>query len=593
MKKLIYSLASTLLVLTLLFSFSCKKEVVETKTVTVTQTVTSVPPTQSEVPETTEKPAVTNWWDKFGKPVYGGEIIFAPARFHISMDAYSQTDYGASLYFLEPLWIPDWKVDRKVWPFAGPFIPQEYLKGQLAESWEIIDSQTMVVKIRQGIHWQNKEPVNGREFTAYDVEFHYDRFLGTGSGFTEPSKVQISRMGVIEKVTAQDKYTVIFKFKKPSALNFAEPMEQDGRNCIEAPEVIKQFGDATNWRNAVGTGPWILTDYVESTSFTFQKNPNYWGYDERHPENKLPYADSFKVLYISDVSTRIAALRTGKVHFADEIGFQQAKTLTGSNPELNQAQLPFINTNGLFVRLDQSPFNDINVRKAMQMAIDRKALAEGYYGGIIESTPCGAIHPSFKGYAYTYDEWPNALKDEYSYNPAKARELLATAGYPKGFTTTVLVSTADDLAVLEAVKSYFNEIGIILNIGARDPVTTNSLAASRKYETFWNRNTGSVALPFQIVTMYQSKHSQNFSMASDPNFDKICDELLSVINIDDVKPLVHQLDKYIIEQHWGIRLFPINTFNIWQPYLKGYSGESLLRMGNPGGWLWARLWLEK
>ena len=63
---------------------------------------------------------------------------------------------------------------------------------------------------------------------------------------------------------------------------------------IENPEAVKQWGDLTDWHHAIGTGPFILTDFVGGSSATLVKNPNYWGYDERYPQNQLPYVDSVK-----------------------------------------------------------------------------------------------------------------------------------------------------------------------------------------------------------------------------------------------------------------------------------------------------------
>ena len=63
---------------------------------------------------------------------------------------------------------------------------------------------------------------------------------------------------------------------------------------ILPPEVIKQQGDVKDWRNLVGTGPYMLTDRVEESSITYEKNPDYWGYDEKYPENRLPYTDKHK-----------------------------------------------------------------------------------------------------------------------------------------------------------------------------------------------------------------------------------------------------------------------------------------------------------
>ena len=77
--------------------------------------------------------------------------------------------------------------------------------------------------------------------------------------------------------------------------------------------MIKEHGDVKDWRNLVGTGPFEITDWVEGSSITWTKNPNYWGYDEKYPENRLPYIDGMKMLVIPDVATRVAALRSGRI----------------------------------------------------------------------------------------------------------------------------------------------------------------------------------------------------------------------------------------------------------------------------------------
>ena len=106
---------------------------------------------------------------------------------------------------------------------------------------------------------------------------------------------------------------------------------------------------------------------------------------------------------------------------------------------------------------------------------------------------------------------------------------------------------------------------------------------------YWNRITGSTASPPVMVRMNYSSALFNFTRADDPVYDAMCDKLVNAPSMDEVKKLSVQLDRYDIERHWGIRLFPINTYNIWQPALKGYSGEN---MGRPGFVFWARFWKD-
>ena len=82
---------------------------------------------------------------------------------------------------------------------------------------------------------------------------------------------------------------------------------------IYPPEVIEEHGDAKDWRTIVGTGPFMLTDYVLDSSITFKKNPDYWRNDPKYPENRIPYIDEMRMLIFPELATRMAALRTGKV----------------------------------------------------------------------------------------------------------------------------------------------------------------------------------------------------------------------------------------------------------------------------------------
>ena len=163
--------------------------------------------------------------------------------------------------------------------------------------------------------------MNGRELDAYDIEFNYHRMLGMGSGFTEPSPhvEGFLEATTIESVEATDVYTVVFKLRDPR-LSALKEFLSDMHTAIYPPEVIEQYGDAKDWRNLVGTGPFEIVDFVDGSSLTWEKNSNYWGYDEKYPENRLPYVDKVENVIIEDAATRLSALRTGKVDYVGFIG---------------------------------------------------------------------------------------------------------------------------------------------------------------------------------------------------------------------------------------------------------------------------------
>ena len=230
-------------------------------------------------------------------------MVVRSARNIVNFDPYNGAHlteiYGA---WLERLCAEDWTIDPAVFSYQT-MAPPHLLRGHLAESWEFSDPYTLVFHLRKGIHWQNLPPVNGREFTADDVAFHYHRLLGLGDGFTKPAPYHatVASFRELISVTAADKYTAVFKWKIPNPAFILETMitNHNPTAAIVAREAVEKWGDVGDWHHAIGTGPFILQDFVSGVSATLVRNPDYWGHDARYPQNKLPYVDKLKVLIIT------------------------------------------------------------------------------------------------------------------------------------------------------------------------------------------------------------------------------------------------------------------------------------------------------
>ena len=304
--------------------------------------------------------------------------------------------------WLERLVADDWTINPEEWNYRIHFRPEEYLKGHLAESWEFPDSNTLIIHLRQGIHWQDIPPVNGREFTADDVVYHYHRLFGLGSGFSQPGAAHanvVTAYRDLISINAMDKFTVIFKWKTPAREFIRETLQAPtNAACIEAREAVEKWGDVNDWHHAVGTGPFILNNFIPGKSATLVRNPDYWGHDERYPQNQLPYIDNLKFLIIPDENEALEALHSGKIDVLERITFQQAQIMKIRNPEIIQLTVPASNAETIDPRNDMRPFNDIRVRKAMQMAIDLPMIAKSYYGGTVDPFPCALTSRYMKGW---------------------------------------------------------------------------------------------------------------------------------------------------------------------------------------------------
>ena len=270
-------------------------------TLTLMVTAFWVSPTAVTAQEMVKDPSTG---EMVSAPQYGGRIVLSEAAQQTHPDGWwgSSNSRIASLA-LDKLGIGNWALDRDVFDWTYQFTDMKFIKPHLAESWEISpDGLTYTFNIRKGVHWQNKAPMNGRELTAYDVEHHVHRFYGLGSDFTEPTPhtAEVQSLPVVS-ITATDKWTVVFKLSQPSLTELEEiTYKSYATGWIQPPEVIKQYGDMKDWRNVVGTGPYMLTDQVRDSSTTYTKNPDYFAFDEKYPENRLPYADEIKFLVIPD-----------------------------------------------------------------------------------------------------------------------------------------------------------------------------------------------------------------------------------------------------------------------------------------------------
>lgn len=595
--KFLYLFLSCLIVLSLaLVSCATKTTPTTTTAVTLTTTVKTTPTTTIKTSTTTPTTAPT---EAALVPHYGGTLNWRVASDAGGWDPFFVPSGGlapARRLSQEDLGMPDYTVDRNLCDFKTTFIPTDYFAGELAESWETPGMSTYIFHIREGIHWHDKPPVNGRELTAYDIEYSWNRVTALGSGFTEPSPyVPGTRNAMIKSITATDKYTLVLELKAPSLQQLTYILDSSVGSEAVAPEVIKQYGDANSWDRLIGTGPYIITDYVSGSSLTAIRNTNYWGYDELYPQNKLPYIDTLKVLIIPDLATALAALRTGKVASvgsgeAGEISWEKTASLEKTNPELQFAARP-VAGQAIMIHVDTKPFDDLRVRKAMQMAIDLKTIAQSYYGG--NADPEGARFMAIKGYSLPFDELPEDIKEGYAYNPSGAKKLLSDAGYPNGFITTLTVQTTDDLDLLQILKSYWAEIGIDCEIQAMTSASFAAYTRADKHVIMTRASAGGVAwAPMSSLNQFYSKGYPYRHHLNDSKFDELWQRGNDALSEDEMRQVMTEADIYVNSQYWRINLPPFFAFTAYQPWLKRFNGESGGAKTIFGGFI-ARLWIDQ
>ena len=535
-------------------------------------------------------------------PEYGGTFTHATKGDYPVADTWFQHGPGALLApVVEKLGIADWAIprDQDSLNSTGPVLGIP-LRGQLAESWEQPDPLTLIFHIRQGVHWHDKAPMNGRQLDASDIEYNLHRVTALGSGFTEPSPTGSIKGLPIESIAATDKWTVVVKLKEPS-LGALMWLAIGQTGTILPPEVIKQHGDVRDWRNLVGTGPYMLTDRVEGSSITYEKNPDYWGHDEKYPENRLPYTDSLRTLVMPETATILAALRSRQLDYTGAIGassitsLDQADSLKRTNPEI--VQWPVFGRSETALGFDavNPPFDDLRVRKAMQMAIDPETMNNAYFKGLGVATPHGWVRRP--GYNIPFAEWPEEVKKGYMYDPEGAEALLDAAGYPRGsdgirFKTKMTHYQPVDINPMQAEVEYWREIGVDVEIEVVDAPTLVDRIKNHTYEGMITSNLAVDWCPPCAVDQSYSTSPWNRPGIKDSVFDALADAADAAATLEEQQRLVGEADMYAIERHWYL-WGPMAPFILaHQPWVKGYNGEFDLGAVNYG-LIYARLWIDR
>jgi len=451
--------------------------------------------------------------------------------------------------------------------------PRVELEGyRLAEKWEVVDPNTIIWHLRKGVRFHNKPPVNGREFVAEDYIFSRKRCL-----FTETSWHYMTYTDEQRKswsAEALDKYTVKEHFG-PNQIGEALRIGGDYA-FIQPPEMIEKFGDQKDWKNACGTGPFMLTDYVPQSAATLKRNPDYWGKHPLFPEDRMPYLDEIKIVIIPDLSTQIASMRTGKIDFLRLTTPKNSKELIKTNPEMKYLRHPPSNSVGIFMPVDKPelPIHDIRVRRALTMAIDRRTIATDFYEGDAELctfpiTP----YPEFKDVYVPVDQMPPSVKELWDYNPEKARKLLSEAGYPKGFKAEMLVANLPGHTdMVSIVKEYWSAVGVDLSINQKEYGAFQGIYLKRTHADMiygWGVNS-------------TPRTMNNYRPNNYTNSMRIDDKYLNDVYIktqeyffewDKLAALWKEAHMYILDQAWYIESPVPYTYTFWQPWVKGYQGE--------------------
>ncbi len=453
------------------------------------------------------------------------------------------------------------------------------VEPDLAERWEEPDDTSVVFYLRRGVRWHNKPPVNGRELTAEDVKFTYDRFL------TEKGNPQRFMLDPVDRVEVIDRYTVKFRLKEPFVW-LANVLANPIGTWIVAREVLEKHGDLKKPEAAIGTGPFVLERYEPNARTVFRRHPDYF-------RSGLPWVDGVEWLVMEDESVQLAAYSAGQIdaggwHFW-VVRQPDLATLKRRRPDLVYQDYLNNVTTGIYMRTDKPPFNDVRVRRAISHAVDRQAVIDAVY---LKGEPTPAIARGVSEWSPRIDQLGPGAK-YYRHDPNEARRLLAEAGFPNGLKTQLNATPGygNDLTdALQLVQRQLKESGIDAEIKLQEYGAYISTTFLGKYE-------GMAMGPFSITWephsnlygMYMPEQGRNSSHVSDPKIIAMLREEMRTKDLEARRKLLFDIQRYAAEQQYYVYLFCIGLTGSWQPYVKNYAPNSSFDYGNRS----AALWLDR
>src|SRR3989454_9002653 len=341
------------------------------------------------------------------------------------------------------------------------------IRKTLATSWEMVNPSTWIFKLRQGVKFHNRPPVNGREMTAEDVKYSYELLK---------DKAQYStRAALVKTITVVDRYTVKFELSMADPkfyLNVVDSLSPVivPREAVEAPGGLAE--------NPVGTGAFMLKEFSPGDGALLVKNPDYYLKDKEG--RPLPYVDAVRLYFTKDAATETALFRSKQLDMMRVSTLDQLYALMRTVPDLMLYRVPSFGWGdyGMSMAIDKAPFKDLRVRQALSMAINRDIVSEVINKG--DAALYGPFPWALAGFTKRADYSYANLGPNYQYNPKEAKQLLAAAGYPNGFEMELEWAEFqgwDFNAFVQLIARFYGDIGVRVKLRQLETSTWLSKAA--------------------------------------------------------------------------------------------------------------------
>jgi|SRR5690625_1780081 len=462
----------------------------------------------------------------------GGDLTIALGADVVSLSTHGSND------------VPSSNVQENIYETLTVLDEDQEVQPGLAEDWEEVDETTWDFFLREDVTFHD-----GEEFNAEAVKTNFERLKD--EDVASPRAFLLEQ---VEEIEVVDDYTVRLHLEyayAPLLANLAhtgtaimspkiieedyDQMDVEDADDIDEEEVAEEGDpDAYINQNPAGTGPFKYEEWTPGEKVVLSRYDDYWGEPAK--------LDSVEFKVVDEQSSRIAELETGESDIADAIGPDNISRVEGM-PDADVLQEPSVSMSYIGINVEQEPFDDVKVRQAISMAIDKEEIIEGVYEGI--GIPAvGPLAPPVFG----FDESVDGLE----YDPEKAEELLAEAGYEDGFETTIWTNDDEqriDTAV--AVQSQLAEIGVDVEIEELEWGAYLERTANGEHDMFvlgWSTVTSDADYGMYPL-FHSSQHGDpgNRSFLSDDEVDEVLDEARRETDDDKRQELYSEAQELLID----------------------------------------------
>ena len=454
------------------------------------------------------------------------------------------------------------------------------IEGDLAESWSQPSPNVYVFKLRKGVRWHNKPPVNGREVTADDVVYSIERFK------TLTGNANAYMLSSVDKVEAPDKYTVRMTLKEPYAW-FLDILANPMAVCIIAKETVDKFGDLKKPEATVGTGPWMLDSYRPNIGMTLVRNPNYF-------VPGLPNIDRIEAFVDEDKASRIAAFITGKYDLGSEfpgtIDRVDWDVVKKARPNLTTREFASNVMSHIYFRNDKAPFSDVRVRRAMSLAIDRKAMIDATYEGAGQLNP--PVPAALKEWSLPMEQLGEGAV-YYKADRAAAKKLLAEAGFASGFQATMDFATYGSNVLVDQAQLILKDlkaVGIEVKLNTKEYGAYISTTFYGKYDSMaYGPQTPFLEPDNFLYGQYYPGELKNQGHINDPVLADMLVQQRRTLDLPKRKQIIHDIQRHLAKQQYYVQNASQIYMAAWTPALKNYGPN----LGYDYGGRLVAAWLDR